>query len=107
MVRGNVLAFCKIGGGGGASAVGTTNFNKADGSGDVSSENEYTNVMFWYLFLRRPHTMPFGARNVASAAATRRHAAATFAAECRLFPSPFGRATSITIFIIKMSLAYA
>ena len=30
--------------------------------------------------------MPFGARNVASAAATRRHAAATFAAECRLFP---------------------
>ena len=38
-------------GGGGASAVGTTNFNKADGSGDVSSENEYTNVMFWYLFL--------------------------------------------------------
>ena len=33
-------------GGGGASAVDTTNFNKADGSGDVSSENKYTNVMF-------------------------------------------------------------
>ena len=35
--------FARLGagiGGGGASAVGTTNFNKADGS-DVSSENEY------------------------------------------------------------------
>ena len=54
-VETSILAFCKVGGGdivgGGASAVGTTNFNKADGSGDVSSENEYTNVMFWYLFL--------------------------------------------------------
>ena len=38
--------------------------------------------------LRRPHTMPFGARNVASAAATRRHAAATFAAECPLVSQP-------------------
>ena len=56
-VETSILAFCKVGGGdrvgggGGASAVGTTNFNEADGSGDVSSENEYTNVMFWYLFL--------------------------------------------------------
>ena len=55
-VETSILAFCKVGGGdrvggGGSSAVGTTNFNKADGSGDVSSENEYTNVMFWYLFL--------------------------------------------------------
>ena len=53
-VETSILAFCKVGGGdrgGGASAVDTTNFNKADGSGDVSSENEYTNVMFWYLFL--------------------------------------------------------
>ena len=40
-----------IGWGGEASAVGTTIFNNADGSGDVSSENEYINVMFWYLFL--------------------------------------------------------
>ena len=54
-VETSILAFCKVGGGdrvgGGTSAVGTTNFNEADGSGDVSSENEYTNVMFWYLFL--------------------------------------------------------
>ena len=41
----------RVGGGGGASAVGKYyEFYKADGSGDVSSENEYINVMFWYLF---------------------------------------------------------
>ena len=40
-----------VGGGASARAVGTTIFNKADGSGDDSSENEYINVMFRYLFL--------------------------------------------------------
>ena len=50
--------------------------------------------------------MPIGARNVASAAATRRHAAATFAAECRLFSGPFGRETSTIIFMIKISLTF-
>ena len=56
VVRGNVHTRILHGWGpgigwGGASAVGTTDFNEADGSGDVSSENEYINVMFWYLFL--------------------------------------------------------
>ena len=60
-VETSILAFCKVGGGdrvggGGASAVGTTNFNEADGSGDVSSENEYTYQRHVLVsFLRKRH----------------------------------------------------
>ena len=57
VVRGNVHTRIlqgwggdRVGGGGGASAVGTTNFNKADGSGDVSSENEYIPTSCFGIF---------------------------------------------------------
>ena len=59
-VETSILASCKVGGGdrwggGGASAVGTMNFNKTDGSGDVSSGKRIYQRHVLVSFLRKRH----------------------------------------------------